>query len=100
MSLADGRPGAEFSRQRSGAREVRDFFSEILNDWRMNYFAMTEFIEGGNRIVVIGCCSWTHKKTDRRVNTPKIGVWTFEKGRTTKFSEFYDTVKVFAAATE
>jgi ketosteroid isomerase-like protein len=92
-------PEIEFSQPRQGQHQVGEYFAAILNDWRMNAFEMSDFIEQGNRIVAIGSCSWTHKRTDKRVDTPKIDVWTFEKGKATTFCEFYDTAKVIAAAT-
>jgi uncharacterized protein len=94
-----GNAQIEFSRSRQGLSQVREYFAAILSEWRMNCFDMSEFIEEGNRVVAIGSCSWTHKRTDKRVATPKIDIWTFEKGKATTFCEFFDTAKVIAAAT-
>jgi ketosteroid isomerase-like protein len=96
-SLAEGRPGADFSKRRMGRSEIVEYFEDIAKDWSMNDFSMNDFIEEGNRIVAIGSCSWTHKKTHNRVDTPKVDIWTFENGKAVKFAEFYDTAKVFAA---
>jgi uncharacterized protein len=99
VSLAGGKAGAEFSRRRTGRSDVRSYFDDIVKDWSMNHYTMSEFIEEGDRIVAIGSCSWTHKKTRKRVDTPKLDIVTFKNGRISQFTEFYDTAKVVAAAT-
>jgi uncharacterized protein len=97
-SLGAGAEGAKFSRARSGKAEVETYFQDILDDWTMNYFRMNDFVEQDDRIVAIGACSWTHKKTGKVAETPKIDIWRFKDGKAVEFSEFYDTARVFGAA--
>jgi len=99
VAFGGGNPEIEFSKPRRGLLQVQEYFGAILNEWRMNAFEMSDFIEDGNRVVAIGSCSWTNKRTDKRVVTTKIDIWTFEKGKATTFCEYYDTAKVIAAAT-
>jgi uncharacterized protein len=97
FSLADGQPGARFSRQRYGLEEAHNYFLDVADEWRMNYYKVTDYIEQGNRIVAIGSCSWMHKKTEKSFHTSKVDIWVFERGKITKFAEYYDTARLLSA---
>jgi len=81
-----------------GRADVEDYFQGINDDWDMNCYRMTEYVEQGDRIVAIGTCSWTHKRTGKVTGTPKIDLCRFKDGQAIEISEFYDTARVFAAA--
>jgi len=58
-----------------------------------------DMIAEGDRVAVIGSTSWTCNATGNSVETPKVDVWKFKDGRAVEFYEYFDTARVFAAAT-
>ena len=97
-SLSEGRPGMEFTRRRQSKVEVAAYLTGLTTDWKMNYFRMGEFVAQGDRVVAIGSCSWSNRKTGKSVDTPIVHLWRFKNGKGIEFFEFYDTAMVQAAA--
>ena len=56
-----------------------------------------EFVAQGDRVVMIGHCSWRAKTSGKVVSTPKADVWRFANGKAVEFYEFFDTAQVVAA---
>ena len=96
-SLADGRPGVEFTKPRASRDEVIGYFEGLAKDWSMNAYHVNEFVVQGARIVALCECSWTHRGTGNTVTIPKVDVLLLEQGKITQFMEFYDTQAVLAA---
>lgn len=90
-SLADGKPGMEFGKQRASKQEVVGYFKELMNDWSMEFYHVNEFVAQGSRVVALGECSWTNKRTKKTVTMPKVDVWKFENGKVVEFMEHFDT---------
>lgn len=99
-SLAGGAPGMEFTATRHSKAEMGHYFSGLAADWEMLFYYAEEFVEQGDRVVMIGRCGWRHKRTRKEVDTPAIGYWKFRDGKVVELFEFYDTAKAFAAARE
>jgi len=98
-SLAGGAAGMEFTRNAHSKPEVRRYFDELARDWAMQSFTVQEFIAAGDRVVMIGHCAWTNRKTGKTLSTPKADVIKFREGKIVDFLEFYDTAAGIAAAT-
>lgn len=90
-SLADGKPGMEFAKPRASKAEVMEYFEGLADDWTMEFYHINEYVAQGGRVVAIGECSWTHKRTGKTANVAKVDVWQFEEGQATQFMEYFDT---------
>jgi uncharacterized protein len=97
-SLADGIPGAEFTRGGDSRADVMRYFDELSQEWEMMRFEVDTFIAQHDRVAVLGSCAWRHRRTNKVADTPKADFYRFEGGRIVEFIEFYDTAKVLAAA--
>ncbi|MDB5307725.1 MAG: hypothetical protein JWO38_1927 [Gemmataceae bacterium] len=96
-SLADGAAGMKFSAPRRGHAEVRRYFAELAEDWEMLFYNADEFVETGDRIVMIGRGAWRSRKTGKEVESPLATVWRFRDGKAIEYFEFYDTAKAYFA---
>ncbi len=97
-SLADGRPGMEFTKPRASKQEVVGYFEGLANDWSMEFYHINEYVAQGGRVVALGECSWTHKRTGKTATIAKVDVWLFENGKVTQFMEHNDTYTAMMAA--
>ncbi len=98
-SLAEGAPPATFTAFAVGPHEMRHYFSQLLGGWSMVHYTVDYMIADGDRVAVVGSTAWTSKQTGKSVDTPKVDIWRFKDGRAVEFYEYYDTAKLFAAAT-
>ncbi len=96
-SLADGAPGMEFTQKRASKDDVVGYFAGLAENWTMNSYHINEFVAQGGRVVAIGECSWTHKRTGKTAAIGKVDVWMFENGKVTQFMEFFDTLRAVEA---
>jgi len=64
----------------------------------MNFYDINEYVAQGDRVVAIGECSWTHKRTRKTVTIPKVDIWLFENGKATQFMEYFDTYAAIEAS--
>jgi ketosteroid isomerase-like protein len=97
-SLASGGAGLEFSRCCTSKGDVERYFGELAADWAMNYYDIEEFVAQGERVVAIGRCSWTHRRTGKQIESPKADVVRIRDGKIVAFMEFFDTAQAAAAA--
>jgi len=86
---------APFTGNRLGLQEVGEFFKLLGETEDFSYFEPTEFIEQGNRVVVLGRSKATVKTTGRSYETDWVHLFTVHEGKITNFHEFFDN----AAAT-
>jgi ketosteroid isomerase-like protein len=98
-SLAGGAPGMEFTLDCHGKQDLLRYFGGLKNDWEMIHYTPEEFINDGDRVVVISRCEWKNRKTNKSVDTPKCDIFHFRNGKIVDFYEFYDTARCLAAAT-
>jgi ketosteroid isomerase-like protein len=96
-SLADGAPGMEFTSNRKGLAQAREFFAGVAREWEMISFSADDFISEGDRVVMIGRCSWRHKGTGKAVESPILHVWRFRDGKAVELFECFDTARAVAA---
>ena len=99
-SLADGKPGMEFTRPRASKEEVVGYFEGLAKDWSMEFYHINEYVAQDGRIVALGEMSWTHRRTGKTVTMPKVDVWLFENGKATQFMEHFDTHMAISACEE
>ncbi len=98
-SLADGAEAAPFTATAIGKHEVKGYFDGLLGAWSMIHFTVDVMIAEGDRVAVVCSTAWTNKATGKVCETPKVDVWRFENGRAISFFEYFDTARMFAAAT-
>jgi uncharacterized protein len=97
-SLAQGAPPAAFTATCVGKDQLRSYFDGLLSGWSMNHYTVDHMIAEGDSVAVVGSTSWTNRATHKTVETPKVDVWRFKDGRAVEFYEYYDTAKLYAAA--
>ena len=96
-SLAQGATGVEYLTSYNARDELKKYFNGLLRDWEMIEYRPDEFVAQGDRVVMIGHCSWRAKASGKVVSTPKADVWRFANGKAVEFYEFFDTAQVVAA---
>jgi ketosteroid isomerase-like protein len=77
--------------------ELGRYFEGLARDWEMIEYKVEQFVAQGDRVVMIGRCSWRHKNSGKVVNTPKVDTWRFADGKAVEYYEYFDTAQVYAA---
>ncbi len=98
-SLAEHAAPAAFMVPADGKAEMRSHFNKLLSSWSMNYYTIDHMIAEGDRVAAIGSTGWTCKATGKKIDTPKVDVWTFKDGKAVAFYEYFDTAGMIAAMT-
>lgn len=91
--------GATFTAPKSRRDEVRGYFDGLAAEWEMLEFRVDRYVEQGDTVCAIGWNAWRNRKTGKSFESPKVDIWRFEGGKAVAFMEFYDTAKIYAAAT-
>lgn len=77
---------------------VKNVLKKLATEWDVYQVVPDEFLDAGNRIVVLGNYSGTYKQTGKSMQrVPFAHVWTFENGKATRFVQYTDTLKVSEA---
>src|SRR5947207_12446708 len=70
-SLAQGAvPAASYLGSYSARNELAKYFDGLKHDWEMIEYRVDQFVAQGERVVMLGFCSWRHRKTGKAVSTP------------------------------
>jgi ketosteroid isomerase-like protein len=77
--------------------ELGQYFAGITRDWEMLEYRVDHFVAQGDRVVMLGHCSWRAKENGRVVSTPKVDSWRFSDGKAVEFYEYFDTAQVMMA---
>ena len=77
--------------------ELGAYFAGLARDWAMIAFRVDHFVAQGDRVVMLGYCSWRAKASGKVVATPKCDSWRFVDGKAVEFYEYFDTAQVVAA---
>lgn len=96
-SIGGGEPGLDFSRACKSKADVRRYLVELVRDWKMIHYTVDELIAQGDRVVMLGRCGWTYRKTGKSIESPKADFIKLRNGRVIEFLEFFDTAKALAA---
>jgi ketosteroid isomerase-like protein len=87
---AQGLPHGGLYRGRDEVR--RNVFEPLDAEWWETFSAPPqEFIDGGDRVVVLGRYRGVAKGTGRILDVPFVHVWTVADGRAVTFRQFLDT---------
>ena len=85
-SLAQGRPeGARYLTAYRSRDALKDYFAGLARDWEMIEYVTEQFVAQGDRVVMLGRCTWRNKKTGKVVSTPKADSWRFANGKAVEF---------------
>jgi ketosteroid isomerase-like protein len=98
-SIAQGGHGAAYLTAYQSRDSLAEYFGGIQRDWDMIEFVTDQFVAQGDRVVMLGHCSWRFKKTGKVVSTPKADAWRFAAGKAVEFYEYYDTAQLRDATT-
>ena len=72
---------------------VENVFMKLMTEWDGYTVKPNEFLDAGDRVVVLGEYSGTYKATGKSMRVPFAHVWTISDGKITKFIQFTDTAK-------
>jgi len=72
-------------------------FMRFAADWESFTVTPEEWLDAGNRVVVLGSYSGTHKATRNSVRAQFAHIWSVKQGRVVRFQQYTDT-KQFAEA--
>lgn len=72
-------------------------FMRLGTDWENFTVKTEEWLDAGNRLVVLGIYGGTHKGTGKRVRAQFAHIWSLKEGRVVRFQQYTDT-KQFADA--
>jgi ketosteroid isomerase-like protein len=93
-SIAEGPSKVEYLTAYSRRDALATYFEGLKRDWEMIEYVTEHFIAQGDRVVMLGRCSWRFKKTGKVVSTPKADSWRFANGKAVEYYEYYDTAKL------
>jgi uncharacterized protein len=96
-SLAAGARGMDFTTERGGKPAVRDYFVGMARDWEMLHYTPELFVAEGDWVVMRGACGWRHRRSHKRMESPKADFFRLKDGKIVEFFEFYDTAAALAA---
>ena len=74
--------------------QLAQYFAGIKRDWEMIEYVTENFVAQGDRVVMLGHCSWRNRHTGKVVATPKADSWRFADGKAIEFYEYYDTAQL------
>ena len=96
----DGEPddrGLKFAADRHSKEEVKQYFSDVAQEWQVVGVEIEHFTAQDDRVFVSGVGRWKNLRTGKELKTRKVDFYRFEKGRVIEFREFFDTQKVALA---
>jgi ketosteroid isomerase-like protein len=93
-SLAQGSYGAAYLTAYQTKDQLAQYFAGIKRDWEMIEYVTEQFVAQGDRVVMLGRCSWRNRHTGKVVATPKADAWRFADGKAIEFYEYYDTAQL------
>src|ERR1700754_427930 len=86
-SIAEGPAKVEYLTAYSRRDALAVYFEGLKRDWEMIEYVAENFVAQGDRVVMLGRCSWRFKKTGKVVSTPKADSWRFANGKAVEFFE-------------
>jgi uncharacterized protein len=70
---------------------LQNVFMGLGRDWAPFSATPQQYIDAGNRVVVLGEYRGTNRQSGRTFATPFVHIWRFENGRLIEFHQFTDT---------
>ena len=74
-----------------GKQAALAYFTAIAESWDMLEARTEALVARGDKVVWIGHATWRNHKTLRKVDGPKIDVWTVRDGLAVNFLELFDS---------
>jgi hypothetical protein len=96
-SIAQTVPSVAYMGDYRSRDELGAYFAGITRDWDMVDYRVDHFVAQGDRVVMLGFCSWRAKANGKVVATPKCDSWRFADGQAVEFYEYFDTAQVAMA---
>jgi ketosteroid isomerase-like protein len=94
---AQGHPYAGPCPWRGHDEVVRQVVEPINGDWDGFITQVDEFIDAGDKIVVLGRYTGMYKATGRAIDASVCVIYTVRSGRIVKFQQYTDTAQIRAA---
>ena len=88
------RYGAAYLTEYQSRDQLAQYFAGLKRDWEMIEYVAENFVAQGDRVVMLGHCSWRNRHTGKVVATPKADSWRFADGKAIEFYEYYDTAQL------
>ena len=97
-SIAQGNaPATRYLTSYSSRNQLKDYFEGLARDWEMIEYVADQFVAQGDRVIMLGRCSYRFRKTGKVVSTPKCDSWRIVNGKAVEFFEYYDTAQLHEA---
>jgi uncharacterized protein len=93
-SIAQAPPGAAYLASYNGRAAMEQYFEGLARDWEMIEYIVDDLIAQGDRVVMLGRCSFRFRKSGCVVTTPKADAWRFKDGKAVEFFEYFDTAQL------
>ena len=90
-SIAQSVQSAPYMTMYENKSALRGYFNGLNRDWEMLEFRTEHFVAQGDRVVMMGRCSWRARKTGKTVWSPKADSFRFAAGKIIEFFEYFDT---------
>ncbi|MCA0434058.1 MAG: nuclear transport factor 2 family protein [Proteobacteria bacterium] len=98
-SVGGGPKVDAFASPRDSKEEVREHLTALVKNWELIYFTVLDTVSEGEKVVVLSEMAWRNRATGKRIDTPHIGLFTFENGKVVTYYETFDTHRMIQAAT-
>jgi hypothetical protein len=96
-SLAETVPTVAYMTAYRSRDELGAYFAGLTRDWEMLDWRVDHLVAQGDRVVMLGFCSWRAKASGKVVSTPKCDSWRFTDGKAVEYYEYFDTAQVAMA---
>jgi ketosteroid isomerase-like protein len=83
--------GIAFTGRRHGINEVAEFFRQMLELQEPREFVADEFLGLGDKVIVLGHCTWTVKATGQDYSDEFCHLFRVKDGKIAIFQEYSDT---------
>jgi ketosteroid isomerase-like protein len=93
-SLAQNLRSVPYMTAYSDVTTLARYFAGLAVDWEMIEFRPENFVAQGDRVVMLGRCSWRAKRSGKVVWTPKADSFRMRNGKIIEFYEYFDTAQV------
>ena len=76
---------------------VEKVFKAFNDDWESWSFAIAQYLDAGETIIVIGCYTGKHHQSGKSFSSPAAHVYDLRGGKVYRFRQFADTKVIWDA---
>ena len=91
---AESHPYAGDGPWRGPDEVIRHVANPINNDWHGFITRVDEFIDAGDKVIVLGRYTGVHKATERAIDAQVCTIYTVTDGLITKWQQYTDTFQI------